>query len=307
MKQRNLARLAAFLVGMTGGAALGNDHGGEPLEPCVMHPWWCQAQCAMLNICRSGNTPIGTPDCLSEEHDLRMCSISPEPFSPPYVPPVVGPPVACPAAQHYSGGECQADHECGNDEIGGGSEECEPCGNGKVPNEAGTTCVTCEHGESGSSSGVCAALCSNDELDSAAALSLMGILRNPWEELESYTCEAYGHMRVEWLGSSEGAVDVCRFKGSGPPGSSAYGHSHPYFEYPRDRFVVCRNYRLWTRDAIDEWNEELGTIMSSDDKKIARRVDKPMYLVVPERDLVKVYRKVGQGPWGGDIWRVLEL
>ena len=155
MKQRNLARLAAFLVGMTGGAALGNDHGGGPLEPCVAHPWWCQPQCAMLNICRSGNTPIGTPDCLSEEHALRMCSISPEPFSPPFVPPVVGPPApVCPAGQHYSGGECQADHECGNDEIGGGSEECEPCGAGQVPNEDGTACQSCPHGESGTP-GVC--------------------------------------------------------------------------------------------------------------------------------------------------------
>ena len=60
--------------------------------------------------------------------------------------------------------------------------QCKRCGAGKVPNEAGTACVTCEHGETDVSSGECASLCSNNELDSAAALSLMGILKDPWEE-----------------------------------------------------------------------------------------------------------------------------
>ena len=143
MKQRHLAALAAFLVGVMGGAAFGDDHGGGPIvgpqENCSNYPWWCWGQCAELNACRSGNTPIGGSNCAIEEANLRSCETS----QPPYVPPViVVPPPACPAGQHFTeGGQCHADHVCGDNEIGGGSEECETCTEGSAPNAEGTACV----------------------------------------------------------------------------------------------------------------------------------------------------------------------
>ena len=143
MKQKHLVRLAAFLVGVMGGAAFGDDHVGGPPEDCSRYPWWCQGQCAELNACRSGNTPFGGSDCQTQETNLALCEISPPPYVPtvPTVPVViVVPPSPCPAGQQLNEGECQADHECGDDEIGGGSEECEACPDGTESNEAGTAC-----------------------------------------------------------------------------------------------------------------------------------------------------------------------
>ena len=51
-------------------------------------------------------------------------------------------------------GEAECVYECGADEIGGGQTRCQACGDGEVPNEAGTACETCEHGES-SMAGTC--------------------------------------------------------------------------------------------------------------------------------------------------------
>jgi len=139
-------------------------------------------------------------------------------------------------------------------------------------------------------------------MDSAAALSLVGIPRDPWEELESYTCDAYGTMHIKWLGSSENTDDVCEYRASGPKGSSAYGHSHPHFVYPRDKHVSCLGDRVSSFAVAYDANER-NKKFSFGDKRRARSLSKPMYLVVPERDLVKVYRE-GPGRWGGVRWRV---
>ena len=143
MKQKQLARLAASLVGVTGGAARGHDHVIGLQEDCSRYPLWCQGYCHELNICRSGNTPIGGEDCGNERSNLALCEGRPPPPV-PTVPVVIVPTPACPAGQHYnySGGACQADHECGDDEIGGGSEECVECGEGTEPNEGRTECVS---------------------------------------------------------------------------------------------------------------------------------------------------------------------
>ena len=144
---------AAAVVGAIGGGdLLGDDHVVGTLENCWQYPWWCQGQCAELNACRSGNTPIGDSNCAIEDANLRMCEIGPPPLPPPLPPIVIVlPPPACPAGQHPDGnGGCVADYVCGDDEIGGGSEECEECGAGQVPNPDGTACVTCDYGESGS-------------------------------------------------------------------------------------------------------------------------------------------------------------
>ena len=272
------------------------------MEDCSAVPWWCQVQCAVLNTCRSGHTPIGGANCQFEESDLAFCEARP-PF---YIPPIiviVVPPPPCPEGQHRNGeGECQDDYECGDDEIGGGSEECETCGAGQVPNEDGTECVECEHGEF--EAGECASLCSNAELDSAAATSLGGIPREPWERLESYTCDSEGQVHIKLLGSSQNASDVCEVRADGSPVSSAYGHSHPYFEYPRDKNVHCRGTVIKNQANANRLNEG-NRDFSSGDRSGARSRGKPLYLVVPERDEVKVYRKTGKtGFWGGDIWAV---
>lgn len=247
-----------------------------------------------VNAYRSPSTGI---------YECTVCASDPiGPIGGPIIWPL---PAPCPAGQHYhEEGGCQADHVCGKDQIGGGDEDCEACPDGEVPKEDGTECVACDHGES--SPGVCAtAACSNDSLDNAAWWSLTSIPRDPWEELEAYICDANGNVGVPtWLGRSQGARDVCRLERSGPANSAAYGHSHPYFEYPRDRWVVCDGEQLRTRNNIDDWNKDDGdgSKFGSGDKSTAKAVGKPMYLVVPKRDKVKVYRKVGTGFFGGDIW-----
>ena len=58
----------------------------------------------------------------------------------------------CGPGQHCNGtgnsASCAADHVCGPDEIGGGTVNCEKCGDGLVPNAEGTGCVACGLGES---------------------------------------------------------------------------------------------------------------------------------------------------------------
>ena len=110
-------------------------------------------------------------------------------------------------------------------------------------------------------------------------------------------------MNVKWLGSSKNADDVCEYEGSGPGASSAYGHSHPHFSFPRDRRLSCRGVTIDSTSVARIANRR-NQNFSSDDKRNARLVrKKPLYLVVPERDVVKVYRK-GPGRRGREVWRV---
>lgn len=143
--------------------------------------------------------------------------------------------------------------------------------------------------------------CSNGEMDSAAVLSLLAIPQEPWERLESYTCVTTGALDIRWLGSSEGEKDVCEVRASGRASASGYGHSHPQFEYPRDKRLRCRGTRISSSNVAKSFNRG-NRDFSSDDKIGARSRGKPLYLVVPERDVVKVYRIVRQGRWGGDVW-----
>ena len=57
------------------------------------------------------------------------------------VPVIIVLPPFCPVGQHRRDGQCEADHVCGDDEIGGGAVECEKCTDGKVPNDDKTECV----------------------------------------------------------------------------------------------------------------------------------------------------------------------
>ena len=71
--------------------------------------------------------------------ECRICdddSLPPDPPGPGvWVPP-------CPRGQHGHGWDCHANHVCGDDEIGGGDEDCEACQDGYEPNAAQTACVS---------------------------------------------------------------------------------------------------------------------------------------------------------------------
>ncbi len=134
---------AAVMVGVMGGGTIasGDDHIRGPLEDCFFVPWWCQGECAELNACRSGNTPIGG-DCDTEERNLRACEISSPPLGGPQPPIIIVPPPSCPAGEHLHAGACHADHRCGPNAIGGGSKDCVECGDDFEPNEDKTECVS---------------------------------------------------------------------------------------------------------------------------------------------------------------------
>lgn len=145
-------------------------------------------------------------------------------------------------------------------------------------------------------------LCSNGEMDSAAVLSLQAIPKEPWERLESYTCFSNGHIDIRYLGETQHDADVCEIRADGPVSSSGYGHSHPHFVWRRDKGVVCLRSKITRLADVLKWNAD-NKDFSKNDKQTARNLGKPLYLVVPERDVVKVYRIVGKGPFGGPVWR----
>ena len=307
MKQRHLAALAAFLVGVMGGAAFGDDHGGGPIvgpqENCSNYPWWCWGQCAELNACRSGNTPIGGSDCGTEEANLRSCEISPPPFIPP-PPVIVVPPPACPAGLHLHESGCHADHVCGDDEIGGGSEDCEPCGEGEVPNPDGTACQSCPHGEA--SSGVCAAdPCGIDALDKAASDALWNwIERKPYEVGAQLYCHADDIHRTNWETSDPDnvcAVDTrvqylspCWTFGNPSDGCDlAAVHTQPYFT-EADRGARCNGIEIDERWA--KFYNDLGMDFSQGDIDAAASFFVDAYLGVSDRSCARADRTTSGGP-----------
>lgn len=307
MKLEYLLRRSLWAICLASVLSTGTAHGADEdlggLQDCsvCMNPD-CRDECWDLNACLLA---ADVSSCVPERTAFEICCsrLPPPPIGGGGGVIIIIPPQECPAGQHFAeGGGCEDDHECGDDEIGGGSEECERCGPGEVPNEDGTACEECEHGEY--ESGECASLCSNAELDSAAAVSLGGIPREPWERLESYTCDSAGHMDIRWLGTSQFSSNACKVRETNAPAaSSAYGHSHPHFVWDRDRGVRCHSKIIRTANDVSKLNKE-NKDFGDEDISGARTRGKPMYLVVPERDEVWVYRKTGAtGFWGGAIWR----
>lgn len=140
---------AAAVVGaMGGGAVLGDDHmSGEHVD-CSYVPWDCLDECLELKWCVAIPENDGIADCLSERLALAACEADPGGGSGGGSGGGVVIIPGCPGGQHYhASGGCHADHECGDDEIGGGSEECQACGDGEAPNEDGTACRVCPDGE----------------------------------------------------------------------------------------------------------------------------------------------------------------
>ena len=300
MKQKHLARLAAFLVGATGAAAFGDHHGGGPIvgpqENCSNYPWWCWGQCAELNACRSGNTPIGGSNCAIEEANLRSCETS----QPPYVPPViVVPPPACPPGQHLTeGGQCQADHECGDDEIGGGSEECEPCGEGEVPNEEKTACVAvveCDWGEHPFEPGRCR--CDDKSLDALAKQTMGNIPDEPWERGGWFQCIGLSPGVSSKTYSTEHETERCNFEHpvNDGIGKAAGTHTHPIFVWDRDEGLTCNGKIIESKgDVLRENSKGLGH--SYTDILHAEAWGLPSYLSDSSRQLL-VYRENAEGEW----------
>ena len=321
MKQRHLAGPAALLVGSMGGAAFGHDHVGGPQEDCSQYPLSCHGQCYELNACRSGNTPIGGSDCLTEENNLAACAINPPPFipPPPVVPPppvIVVPPPACPAGQYFNQGECQ-DPECGDDEIAGEDGSCTECGKGKVPNHNKTTCISCPHGESGQFPGRCDPACWHTATDKVAKDALLGVPAEPKERGASVYCLKETVHIASWTMSTPSNACQVTFgdKYAGPScwggGSKTDGcnlsqaHTHPFFSYPRDKTVTCHGTTISSKQRARSYNSS-GREFSEKDKRNARNADVLGHLGLPpdeppegtpsptDRDTVKALRRSGK-------------
>ena len=167
--------------------------------------------------------------------------------------------------------------------------------------------------------GDCTAECPEDlnaAMDDVAKASLGKIPREPWEQAESYSCSGgavvAGHRRSsesnyvkkteeEWWKKRQAEdKDLCSIAASFADGA---GHSHPHFKWPRDDRVRCLGTIMHDRDDVRDQNRA-NKDFSGNDRQQARSVDKPFYLVVPERNRVKVYRKNDAGNWRVEWWRI---
>ncbi len=81
------------------------------------------------------------------------------------------------------------------------------------------------------------------------------------------------------------------------------GHAHPHFVWERDKGVRCGSRSrdiIRSRMDVDDFNAR-NVNFSANDKRAARGTNggagRPLYLVVPERNWVKVYRKNASGRW----------
>ena len=221
-------------------------------------------------------------------------------------------PSPCPEGKHRHGSHCHADHKCGDDEIGGGSEECEPCGEGKVPNEDGTACRSCPHGESGDSTGVCAAdPCGLAAVDAAAAADLKGVPREGRERGRFFYCEDDKLLSTAW--SSSGADkcfvtiapkyerDLACWRRSPRPSSCnlAAVHTHPYFT-KADEGAICGGVEVDEEEAIKHNTE--GMSFGQNDLVFALANDVDAYLGVPNRSCVKGWRVASGGGLTDVVW-----
>ena len=137
---RRLANIAVLVAAISRTyAAFGDDDpGGWWYADCSSYPWDCQTACEDYNQCLS--SAIDPSLCEAELAWLEACPSTIGPPSTP--PPIIVLPPSCPVGQHRNeDGQCEADHVCGDDEIGGGPVECETCTDGKVPNDDKTECV----------------------------------------------------------------------------------------------------------------------------------------------------------------------
>ena len=301
MKQKHLSRLVAFLVG-TAGAAFGDDHGMPEVDCPDVDPR-CERECEAWGECIFRCNVLEQCDadieCWFLGNELQRCLDNiPEP--PPtdpggFIPP---PPGACPAGQHLNEGECEEDHECGDDEIGGGSEECEECGEGEVPNEDGIACVTCQFGESDTPG-----RCNPDPCNRAGVDDYVVALRfqrRPFETGSALFCRNHTVGGVWERSSPDNACRVdfnavysesCWRGGSRTTGCTlASAHTHPYFT-KADEGTICHGESIDERLAARYNN--LGMDFSPEDKAGDRASGVEGYLGVSDASCVRAHRISG--------------
>ena len=289
---------AAAVVGaMGGGAVLGDDHISGGHVDCSDVSWDCFDECLELKMCVAIPESGGIDDCPAERSAFAACEAGsgggPGGGSGGGGGVVIVP--ACPGGQHYhAGGGCHGDHECGDDEIGGGSEECEPCGEGQVPNEDGTACVPCDWGESLFVPGQCQ--CGAESLDAFARQNMGNIPDEPWETAGTFVCPgspAWGSTKI----STEHKTDKCRLDNPAnwTVGKAAVAHSHPVFAWDRDKGRMCMGERLKNLEDVLEANGK-GLGHSGADMNYAKLYDITSYLSDSARNLL-VYRKNIDGTW----------
>lgn len=311
MKHKHLAGLAALLVGTMGGAAFGDDHetGGDPEYVVVCPHIGCQRECQVYGEClirclTGGACPSeGDVKCATERRLYGFClEDNQSTFPPGLVGGVLAPP--CPDGQHRNeAGEC----ECGDDEIGGGGEDCKPCGEGEVPNEDRTACVACDWGEE--TPGVCnREPCQRSDADAAAnsALSGSGIMRKEAQERgQIIYCENGQVKHGAWAISGS---DKCRVYPESPHGRSCLAggskrtgcnltaaHSHPYFIYDRDENLRCGDTRITSPAVADELNRINMVFTSLDIATLtARQTDG--HLLVSDRSAILPWRYLAVFP-----------
>ncbi len=179
------------------------------------------------------------------------------------------------------GGGCHADHECGDDEIGGGDEDCEPCGEGKVPNQKKTACIYCQHGESARFPGQCEPACFHTATDKVAKAALLGVPAEPKERGASVYCLNESVEIASWaLSTPDNACQVayanryagpsCWGGGSKTDGCNlSRAHTHPFFSYPRDEGAMCHDREIVSKTVARDTNSDLRQF-SGKDKQNAR-------------------------------------
>ena len=306
MNQRHLAGLAAFLVGAVGGGTVLGDDDDVGVD-CSIYSPQCQTRCAELQLCLA--TSPASSDCRTEESRLASCARRWPPSRPPPV--IVVPPPACPAGRHLHESGCHADHVCGDDEMGGGGEDCKPCGEGEVPNEDRTACVACDWGEE--TPGVCnPEPCQRLDADAAANSALSGIKKEAQERGQIIYCENGEVRHGAWAFSGS---NKCRAYPNSPHGRSCLAggskrtgcnltgiHSHPYFIYDRDMNLTCNGTRISSPAVADRLNR-INMVFSSLDiaTLTARQTDG--HLLVSDRSAILPWRylAVFPIPWAASM------
>ena len=283
----------------------GADEVGGGQEPCQT--------CGDGEVANDGGT-----DCVACEHGESSTggTCNPDPCDGVY----------CPVNGHCDGGQCQCDAGYKpTHRIGGFSHEpelvltCEDrcagvqCGKNAYcfrgvcvcnigfedPDGDGDCSRDCPAGfHDPDDDGLCTRVCRYSDVDPVARASLLTIPREPWERGETYSCSdnaVVAGTRIDNRNAHENGDDVCQLSiASVPLSILAAGHSHPYFAWDpnktvEENSVICSGQLLNSEAGMNMANRA-SVNFSVGDEHGAETLGKPYYLVVPERNVVKVYR-----------------
>ena len=258
------------------------------------------------DLCREESGPAANHGC-PYVCGLDEAGGGQEPYTPcgvGEVPNVEG--TACVVCEHGESsilGTCRADPcygvSCSTNEVcvlG----NCECMAGYEDPDEDGVCTTKCPEGtQDPDGEGLCSRVCTYREVDAVAKPSLKSIPSEPWERSEPYYCRRSGiaaGTRRDNESAYDNRQDVCLWDVSHDTHQlEAVGHSHPHFEWDSDKTVEENTVRCGHRildsetDMIVE-NLSRGNRFSFSDRSYAKNLEKPLYLVVAERNFVKVYR-----------------